>query len=619
MIKTGFIAAALLAGGCTVGPDYHPPEMETPGSYSELPSSAEQAPFSVPVANEPDLSRWWLQFGDAELQKLIARALQSNLDLLTAASRVREAREQEIIAGSPGWPQVDADGLAAATRLGSHASSGAGVAPSLDSNFFLAGFDASWELDLFGGNTRRVQAALASTEAAIWRMRDGEVALTAEIATAYMKLRATQEHIVILRAEIKAQQSLLAMIKARAGAGFVTELDVNQQSSLADSTAARIPELEGYVRILERAIAVLLAEQTDATVVELDSTAPIPTIPSSLPVGLPSDLLRRRPDIREAERDLGAATAEVGVATSSLYPKFDLMGGIGLTGSIGSQLMHGGNFGQIGLGSITWPILNWGQTKANVRTKEEEAKQAYYVYQKTILAAVQNTEDALSRYKAEQQRLVALERAEAAVRASTAIAAQQFRVGAVTYVNVLVAQANELTVRDQMVEGRQIFATDLISLYKALGGGWAADIRDDTMAVRAGRDADENLNSDLNATTAGQIVDGNHAGLKLAPLSTQATVDCLRPASNEVENVVGAILQLGAWRSQAAAAEGWEHAKRRAGDLLNGLNPRIVMVDLSGKGRYYRLRTTLPKSMNPTALCQALKDEGLECIVALRR
>ena len=673
-MKRAILIAAVLLAGCTVGPDYHPQDMATPNSYSELPVTGDQAPLSAPVAGEADLSQWWLQFGDAELQKLIAHGLQSNLDLLAAASRVREARQQEIIAGAASLPQVNAGGLAAGvhsestalSKLGgsSSASSAGGTSSSgpLNEGVYAVGFDATWEVDVFGGVRRGVEAAQASTEATVWRMRDGEVALTAEIATDYITLRAMQERIAILRAETQAQQDLLHMIRARAGVGFATQLDVNQQSSLADSTVAQIPEFEGGVRALEHAIAVLLAEQPDAMAAELANTMAIPSMPSSLPIGLPSDLLRRRPDVRAAERELGAATAEVGVAVSDLYPKFDLIGAVGFTGSSLGTLAPGGNLGEFGLGSITWPVFHWGQNHANIHAKEEEAKQAYYAYQKAVLGAVQNVEDALSRYLAEQQRLVALERAETAAKSSTAIANQQFRVGTVTYVNVLVAEATELSVRDQLAQSRQAFATDLISLYKALGGGWVADAGGDTPAARDHGVTDVTANLGPNPAAASQRATGlvradvansvRSNGDIVAPhaiagankigdvrsslvaakqdnialhqsqsLSGPATAgedipSNLRPSSVEREALSGLQLQLGAWRSEAAAIEGWNRATRQAGDLLKGLIPHIVAADLPGRGRYYRLRTKAASATDSVRLCQALTAKSLACVLA---
>jgi NodT family efflux transporter outer membrane factor (OMF) lipoprotein len=473
----------ILLAGCSVGPNYVKPDVAMPSAYQDMPTTKAHAPLSLPVAGEADLSQWWAQFGDTELQSLIDRALHSNLDLLTAASRVREAREQEIVAGAAGLPQLNANGLGAhihsnsslLSKLGGAGSGAQGTPPPsgpMDMKLYSVGFDATWEVDIFGGVRRGVEAAKANTETALWQMRDGEVTLTAEIAADYFTLRATQSRIATLRAEAQSQQGVLTLTADRARAGFVTQLDVNQQNSLTASTLAQIPGLEAQMRMMEHAIAVLLAEEPEAMTDELDRSAALPSLPPLLPVGLPSDLLRRRPDIRAAERQLAAATAQVGVAVADLYPKFNLIAAASFAGSKLSNLLSGSNLGEVGLGSIMWPVFHGGEIRANIRSKKEEAKQAYYAYQKAVLGAVRDAEDALTRYTTEQQRLTQLERAVASGNSSEALARQQYRVGLVTYVNVLTAQANALSAQDQLEQSRQALATDLVSLYKALGGGW---------------------------------------------------------------------------------------------------------------------------------------------------
>jgi NodT family efflux transporter outer membrane factor (OMF) lipoprotein len=342
----------------------------------------------------------------------------------------------------------------------------------LDLKLYSAGFDATWEIDVFGGVRRGVEAAADSGEAAEWQMRDGEVTLTAEIATDYLTLRATQSRIAILRDEAAHQQDVLNLTVARAKTGFVTQLDVNQQKTLVATTLSQIPELQADVRANEHAIAVLLAQQPEALEAELDRAVDEPSIPTTIAVGLPSDLLRRRPDVRASERQLAAATAQIGVAVADLYPKFYLIGAASFTGSHLSSLLSGSNLGEVGAGAIMWPIFHGGEIQANVRSKKEEEKQAYFAYSKTVLGAIQNAEDALARYATEQQRQLELQRAVSAAQSSSTIALQQYRAGFVTYVNVLTAQANELSARDQLEQSRQAFATDLVSLFKALGGGW---------------------------------------------------------------------------------------------------------------------------------------------------
>jgi multidrug efflux system outer membrane protein len=476
--------ALLLLSACTeVGPDYHPPDIATPAIFAEA-----AGPISVPQSGEADLTTWWGMFHDAELDSLVRRGLAANLDLQTAASRVRESREQEIIAGAAGLPSISAaadtvqlhSGRNFLSLLGNgpgggSAASGPPAGGGTSTSLYSLGFDATWEIDVFGGVARGVEAARAGTEAARWQMRDGEVTLTAEIATDYIGLRAAQARLAILQAESKSQDAMLELVSARAKTGFVTQLDVNQQSALNATTRAQIPALEAQARTMEHAIAVLLAVEPEALAAELDKTAPVPEIPASLPVGLPSDLLRRRPDIRAAERKLAQATANEGVAVAKLYPTFNLLGAINLASNSLGALFNSSSLNEAGVGMISWPLFHGGEAHANIRARQEEEKQAYLGYQKAVLAAVQDAEDALVRYAAEQRRYLALDQAFTRDQSSTAIATQQYQAGLTNYVNVLTAQSNALQVNDQLAESRQALATDLASLYKALGGGWHED------------------------------------------------------------------------------------------------------------------------------------------------
>ena len=480
------LVPTLLLGACTVGPDYHRPGMPAPQSFP-MPD-AKAAPLSQPVAGEADLSHWWRIFHDRELDSLIGRALAANLDLKTAASRVREAREQEIVAGAAGLPSVSAQGAAAHVHsgnnplaaLGGGSSSGGGSGGgSSDLSLYSLGFDATWEVDLFGGTRRSIEAAEAGTEAARWQMRDGEVSLTAEIATDYFDLRGAQTRLAILRDQLKSQQATLELVAARAHTGFVTQLDVNQQAALHAGTEAQIPSLETEVRADEHAIAVLLAVDPEALSGELDATGAIPTVPTQLPVGLPSDLLRRRPDVRAAERKLAQATAQKGVEIAALYPKFDLLGGL-FAGSNGvDTLFNSSSLSEMVLGSISWPIFNAGKLHANIRASEEERLQAYYAYKQAVLGAIRDADDALVRYAGEQRRFLALQREVARDRSSTTIAEQQYRAGMTNFINVLTAENSDLQAEDMLAQSRQALTADLASLYKALGGGWQADRPED--------------------------------------------------------------------------------------------------------------------------------------------
>jgi NodT family efflux transporter outer membrane factor (OMF) lipoprotein len=427
-------------------------------------------------SGQQDLSGWWRQFGDATLDALIDRALAHNLTLAASGSRIREARFQQIEAGAAAYPSLNALGAALAYR--SNASSGAATGSSglsLPSrlNFYSLGFDASWELDLFGSTRRAVEAAKANSEASVWTRRDGEVSLTAELANDYLTLRAYQARIALGKAELERQQDLLALIKARRSTGFVTELDVNQQSTLVATAAAQIPQLDAETQVSMHAIGVLLGEPPEVLEQELATTADSLPSPPELPPGLPSELLWRRPDIRTAERRVAAASAEIGVKTASLYPKLDLMALGGFAGMSLSDLLSGQNLIAAALGMASEPVFDGGRNRAAVGEAKEQYTQAVLAYQATIIGALRDVEDALARRQAEEVRRERLEQAVRAAESTLDIANTRYQTGFITFVNVLQAQYALLNARDQLTQCQALVVTDLVALYKALGGGWS--------------------------------------------------------------------------------------------------------------------------------------------------
>jgi len=482
-MKRAAVLLLLASPGCTVGPDYQEPVLSPPASFQESAANGE-APFGVPATSEADLSQWWRAFNDPELDSLVARAFAANLDLQAAASRILVAREQEIVQGAAGLPTVNATG--AAVRLHSNSNplgifGGGGAAmqgapassSGADIKLYSAGFDATWEADIFGGVRRSVEAARAGSDAAMWELRDAQVSLSAEVANDYLNLRATQERIAIIQSELQRQRDTLGIIQARFATGFVTGLDVDQQTAQVEATAAQLPPLQAQEHVLAHAIAVLIGVQPEAMSSELQTPGTLTASAATLPIGLPSDLLRRRPDVREAERKLAAATAQIGVAVADLYPKFNLIAVLSFAGNSFTRLLSSDNFGQGGIAMITWPIFNGGKTRATIRIDEEQENQAYLAYQQSVLRALQDTEDALSRYTTEQQRLVSLQQSIAAANSSFIIAQDQYITGLATYQNVLTAETALLNAEDAAAQSRAALATDIVALYKALGGGWA--------------------------------------------------------------------------------------------------------------------------------------------------
>lgn len=494
LLAAGWASLMAMLPACTVGPRYERPALHTPAQFQELRTDRHSSPLSQPTATEADLERWWKQLHDAQLDDLVSQALHSNLDLRSARLRVREARESEIIARSAYFPSVAFSGSAANIWLKSNPLAGIGGSPAGSSSSFATdlyslGFDARWEPDLFGGTHRSVESERAKREAASWQLADAQVSLTAEVARAYLALRAVQTRMAIVNDSIGHQQEQLKISDARERFGFVTGLDVNQQRTQLEATRAQLPALQAEESAQIHALAVLLGRQPEELTAQLRRAAPLPTVPPSLPVGLPGELLRRRPDIRYAERQLAAANAQIGVAVAKLYPSVNLLALPTMASSMAGDLFSSNGLGYIALGMISWPIFEGSALNANVRIKKEQREEAYLAYQKSVLTALQETEDDLARYSAEQRRLESLRQSRAAADSSLHIAEEQYRAGLVTFINVLDAQAALLKAQDDEAQSQQALADDLVALYKALGGGWTPDAespdKPDTRAAEA--------------------------------------------------------------------------------------------------------------------------------------
>jgi NodT family efflux transporter outer membrane factor (OMF) lipoprotein len=473
------IAAVLPVAGCTVGPDYRPPPTPMPAQFAE--ASAVQA---EPAA----IAAWWKGVGDPELDTLVARALAANPDMDIAASRVRSARFVEILAGAPYWPTVAANAAADRTRLssnetglgtGANPASPGGVPaalglPGTTFSTFQLGFDAAWQLDFFGRTRRSVEAAKADTTAQVWGMRDTEVSLAAEVAGTYLALRFTDERTRIALSDLARLQQTLHLLEVRAGGGLSSQLDVRQQEAEVAKTAAGIPRLEAQARAQAHALAVLLGESPEEFRLDLPADT-VPPAPQAVPVGLPSELLRRRPDIRQAERTLAAATALIGVAVADLYPQFSLTASPALASRALHNLVSSDSIGYALGASVLWPIFNGGQTRANIAIANENQRQALTAYRKTVLTALKEVDDALSTFTHDQERVVRLEQSATSAASAEQLAREQYEGGLVDFSRVLSAEGMHLSADDDLIQGRAAISLDWVALYKALGGGWRED------------------------------------------------------------------------------------------------------------------------------------------------
>lgn len=469
---------AVLLAGCTVGPNYARPNTPVPPAFAE--------PHTPAVANEAELAAWWRAFGDAELDRLVNRAVAQNLDVETGAARIREARAQERVAGGAALPAVSAAGSVTRQRISEHAipappgggNSGGGgpaggfAAPGSEFTTWRAGFDASWEIDLFGKTRRSLEAARARTGAAVWNLRDLQVTAAAETASAYLQLRALQQQIAVQEAEVARQERFLRLVAARVRGGLVTRQDLEQQKSQLAAARAATPPLKAEADAQIHALGVLTGATPEALVAELSPAGALPHSPPQVPAGLPSDLLRRRPDIRAAERELAAATADIGVATADLYPSFSLTAAPALVSTALGALLEWGSRAFSASAALDWPIFNGGRTRAKIAVTNARQEKALIAYRKTILTALRDVEDALSALDNDQHQGAGLEQSLSSARRAEDIARTRYRGGLVAYSDVLQAQATRISLENQVIQTKGALARDTVALFKALGGGW---------------------------------------------------------------------------------------------------------------------------------------------------
>jgi NodT family efflux transporter outer membrane factor (OMF) lipoprotein len=415
------------------------------------------------------------------LTSLVERAIASNLDLRQAEARIRQARATRGIAVSGLFPQINANS-SYSQSLNSRASFGAGGSPSLQStivpssnDLFQAGLDAVWELDIFGGVRRSIESAQAGLQASVEDRRDVLVTLISEVGVNYVSLRGFQQQILISKKNLAAQKHTAEITRKRYEAGFVSGLDAANANAQVATTESQIPLLQSGAQAAIFSLSVLLGLPPAALTEELNSDQPIPTTPPEVPVGLPSDLMRRRPDIRRAEAQLHAATANIGVATADLFPRFSLTGSAGfLSSDITSLANFSSRFWSYGP-SVTWPIFTAGRIRWNIELQKAITEQDLAAYEQTVLNALKDVETALVAYDKDQERIrslvVAVENNRKAVELSTKL----YVVGKSDFLNVLVAQRSLNSSEDALVQTTRNLATDLIALYKALGGGWEKD------------------------------------------------------------------------------------------------------------------------------------------------
>ena len=514
------VVAAVTAGGCMVGADYQPPANPVPKGYGE----SHAGPTTK--ASEPvDLSVWWRTFHDPELNSLVTRAIRGNNTFLQAQARVRQARAQLGVEWGNEFPTLALDGSYSRTQTartpgistgtsagnstsgsGTMTTGGTGSTGSTGStgttggtssgtgttggsaggnnttvtsgltkrqiDLYQAGFDAGWEVDIFGGLRREIEAAEYDLELQVDARRNALVTLTAEVGRDYVLLRGYQLQLQFANSNLASEKSTLELTRSRFRAGLTSDLDVAQAEASVAQTAASIPSLEIQIKQTIHALGVLIGEPPMTLAAELGKDRPIPVTPSEVPVGLPSELLRRRPDVRQAERQLAENTALIGVAVANLFPKFRLTGSVGQEntrfGLIARDQSTIWSFGP----QIDWQILSYTQLRDEIRVSNAQQAQSLYAYHQVVLQSFADVEDALVAYAQDQVRQKALDDEVSANQRAVDLSTQLYERGLGDFLNVLTAQRALFAAQNDQATGRSNVATDLVQLYKALGGGW---------------------------------------------------------------------------------------------------------------------------------------------------
>jgi NodT family efflux transporter outer membrane factor (OMF) lipoprotein len=459
----------LLLGGCAVGPDYRAPQQALPESFAAATPQA-MAPSTV------DPTQWWKSLGDAELDSLVERAVKANPEVLIALDRLQEARTEEAVVIGEALPEADASGAKAA-GTGSDLTRGRVGAPlhSADSTAGIKhiteafGFDAGWEIDLFGAYRRAIEASRTQAEAAAEARNAVLVTVIADVARAYFDLRSLQMQVAVITRGIATADQTLQFVQARYDRGITNELDVTLARRESATLKGQLAPLNARLEAAKDGLAILLGEFPETLTKELEQPGALPQFPPAIAPGLPPDLLRRRPDIREAERQLAAATARIGVATAALFPHIAVTAGAGVQGpDLTGGLTHIWSAGPMAY----WPLFDFGTLDGLIDIADLKTHEQLVTYKTTVQQAVRDVDSAVSAYAAEQDRLRNLNDALAASQRSVSLATQRYERGLTDFLNVLDAERQEYELESQYAVAQQATGDQFVALAKGLGGGW---------------------------------------------------------------------------------------------------------------------------------------------------
>jgi len=455
--------ACLLVSACAVGPDYVRPDPPLPAGWQTDGAGISSAP-AVPVG------RWWDAFGDPELSSLVDRATQANLDLAQAVGRVAESRSLYQVTKSAQFPSLDSDAEVDRERSSINALFPGGV----ESTVYSIGVSASWEVDLFGRVRRAVESSGAKVEGSVDDRRDVLVSVIAEVAAAYVDVRTIQRRLEVARENLASQGKIVELTRIRHEGGIASSLDVAQAESIYASTKTVIPPLQTQLAQAINRLSVLLGQNPGGLGDELAQPAPIPPRPAALTVALPVDMVRQRPDIRQAERQLAAQTALIGVATADLYPRLTLLGSFGFDATDFAKLFTGPSRSYSVGPAVMWNVFDAGRIRGLIGAEEARTAQALAFYEQKILLGLEEVENALVTYARLEDEREATQDAIKAAYLALDLATALYKDGLADFQNVLDAQRTALQFDDQLarVDGASI--QSLVQLYRALGGGWSA-------------------------------------------------------------------------------------------------------------------------------------------------
>ena len=459
------LLAVFMPSACTtVGPDYSPPDLQTPASWKNDVSGV----ISDTQSQEETLAKWWTTFNDPVLSDLMEQSVAGNLNLKQALNSVRQARIQRGITDADRFPSVNSSGSAGRTYSKDMSGDFTGT------NSFRLGLDASWEVDLFGGIRRSIEAADANLEATEESYRDVLVSLLAEVALNYTEVRSYQAQVLVAESNLRSQEETYNITKWRYQAGLTTELDVENASKNLEQTRSQIPSLKSGLEQAKNRIAVLVGREPGALDSEIDEYRPVPVAPNEIALGIPADLLRRRPDLRKAARELAAQTAKIGVAEANLYPKITLSGNIGLSALNLGDLLGTDSLSTGATSGISWPVYQAGKIMKNIELQWATHEQRLIAYKSALLTALEDVENALISYSYDLARRESLLKASESAEQAAETSRAQYSSGLIDFQSVLEAESTLLTFQNNVVQSDAQIIKDLIGLYKALGGGWSS-------------------------------------------------------------------------------------------------------------------------------------------------